>query len=51
VSPILVGYILQTYDMTAAMMYLTILYCISFLVMLNLKKKQSSVAAEQDVLV
>lgn len=50
-SPILVGYILQTYDMTAVMTYLAILYCISFLVMLNLKKKKSSVAAEQDVLV
>lgn len=37
-SPILVGYILQSYDMTVAMVYLAVLYCISFIVMLTLKK-------------
>lgn len=35
-SPILVGYILQNYDMTAAMVYLAILFCISFIFMLTL---------------
>lgn len=35
-SPILVGYILQNYDMTAAMIYLAILFCVSFLFMLTL---------------
>ncbi|MGG0642536.1 MFS transporter [Sporosarcina gallistercoris] len=35
-SPILVGYILQHYDMTAAMIYLAILFCVSFLFMLTL---------------
>jgi MFS family permease len=40
-SPIFVGYILQRYDMTVAMTYLAILYCISFIVMLTLKNKQS----------
>ncbi|GKU84383.1 MFS transporter [Niallia sp. NCCP-28] len=49
-SPILVGYILQTYDMTAAMTYLAILYCISFVVMISLKKKQPSMAIERDAL-
>lgn len=39
-SPILVGYILQSYDMTVAMIYLAALYCISFIVMLTLKKRQ-----------
>lgn len=43
-SPILVGYILQTYDMTMVMIYLAILYCISFIVMLSLKNSQSSQA-------
>ena len=37
-SPILVGYILQSYDMKVAMLYLAALYCISFLVMMTLKK-------------
>ncbi|MFC7677516.1 MFS transporter [Paenibacillus sp. GCM10028914] len=37
-SPILVGYILQNYDMKVAMLYLAGLYCISFVVMLMLKK-------------
>lgn len=37
-SPILVGYILQSYDMKVAMLYLAGLYCISFTVMLMLKK-------------
>ncbi|MGF9978856.1 MFS transporter [Viridibacillus arvi] len=36
-SPILVGYILQSYDMTVAMVYLAVLYCISFIFMLTLK--------------
>ncbi|MFD1173255.1 MFS transporter [Oceanobacillus picturae] len=40
-SPILVGYILQKYDMTVAMSYLAVLYCLSFIVMLSLKSKQS----------
>ncbi|KMY52931.1 MFS transporter [Bacillus sp. FJAT-27231] len=40
-SPILVGYILQSYDMTVAMIYLAALYCISFVVMLTLSKRQS----------
>ncbi|GKV70051.1 MFS transporter [Sporosarcina sp. NCCP-2716] len=35
-SPILVGYILQHYTMTAAMIYLAILFCISFMFMLTL---------------
>jgi MFS family permease len=43
-SPILVGYILQSYDMTMVMIYLAILYCISFIVMLSLKNGQSSQA-------
>ncbi|GAB6991838.1 MFS transporter [Paenibacillus pini] len=37
-SPILVGYILQNYDIKVAMLYLAGLYCISFIVMLMLKK-------------
>jgi MFS family permease len=41
-SPILVGYILQSYDMTMAMIYLAVLYCVSFIVMLSLKNDQSS---------
>lgn len=36
-SPIFVGYILQSYDMTVVMIYLAALYCISFIVMLSLK--------------
>lgn len=40
-SPILVGWLLQSYDMTMAMLYLAALYCISFGVMLTLKQKQS----------
>lgn len=38
-SPIFVGYILQSYDMTVVMIYLAALYCISFIVMLTLKKR------------
>ncbi|CEG25751.1 MFS transporter [Bacillus sp. B-jedd] len=41
-SPILVGYILQNYNMTTAMVYLAILYCLSFTIMLTLKNAQSS---------
>lgn len=37
-SPILVGYILQHYDMTAAMIYLAILFCVSFIFMLTLSQ-------------
>jgi MFS family permease len=37
-SPILIGYILQKYDITMAMTYLAVLYCVSFIVMLSLKK-------------
>ncbi|MEO4055394.1 MFS transporter [Solibacillus sp. CAU 1738] len=37
-SPILVGYILQSYDMKVAMLYLAALYSISFVVMITLKK-------------
>lgn len=40
-SPIFVGYILQSYDMTIVMIYLAALYCISFIVMLTLKKEAS----------
>lgn len=39
-SPILVGYILDRYDMTVAMTYLAVLYCVSFMVMLSLKQRQ-----------
>ncbi|PLT29779.1 MFS transporter [Peribacillus deserti] len=39
-SPILVGYILQSYDMTVAMIYLAALYCVSFMVMLTLNNRQ-----------
>lgn len=39
-SPILVGYILQHYDMTAAMIYLAILFCVSFIFMLTLSHTQ-----------
>ncbi|HWO78699.1 MAG TPA: MFS transporter [Bacillus sp. (in: firmicutes)] len=41
-SPILVGYILQNYDMTMAMTYLAVLYCVSFIFMLSLKKRQAN---------
>ncbi|MFT8322159.1 MAG: MFS transporter [Bacillus sp. (in: firmicutes)] len=46
-SPILVGYILQNYHMTVAMTYLAVLYCLSFLVMLTLKKKQPNTSIEK----
>ncbi|WP_445489997.1 MFS transporter [Niallia sp. 03133] len=46
-SPILVGYILQSYDMTVAMTYLALLYCLSFIVMLSLKAKQSNTSVEK----
>ncbi|WP_153732098.1 MFS transporter [Sporosarcina obsidiansis] len=39
-SPILVGYILQSYDMKVAMLYLAALYCMSFVVMTTLRKGQ-----------
>lgn len=37
-SPILVGYLLQNYDMKMAMLYLAALYCVSFVVMLTIKQ-------------
>ncbi|MFK9092500.1 MFS transporter [Bacillus salipaludis] len=37
-SPILVGFILQHANVTIAMSYLAILYCISFITMISLKK-------------
>ena len=40
-SPILVGYLLQSYDMTVAMTYLAGLYIISFIFMLSLKKGET----------
>ncbi|MFS0614195.1 MFS transporter [Lederbergia ruris] len=40
-SPILVGYLLQNYNMMTAMMYLAALYIISFIVMLSLKQGTS----------
>ncbi len=45
-SPILVGYILQEYDMALAMSYLAVLYCLSFIIMLTLKSKQSEGSVE-----
>lgn len=45
-SPIFVGYILQSYDMTIVMIYLAALYCISFIVMLTLKKGTSEAALQ-----
>lgn len=45
-SPMLVGYILQSYDMKVAMLYLAGLYCISFIVMLMLKKEDSGNVSE-----
>ncbi|MEK5233376.1 MFS transporter [Lysinibacillus sp. FSL K6-0232] len=41
-SPIFVGYILQNYDMTIAMIYLAALYCTSFVVMLTLKSSDKA---------
>ncbi|GIN57876.1 MFS transporter [Lederbergia ruris] len=40
-SPILVGYLLQNYNMMTAMVYLAALYIISFIVMLSLKQGTS----------
>jgi MFS family permease len=45
-SPILIGYILQKYDMTMAMTYLAVLYCVSFIVMLSLKKNRKVESVE-----
>ncbi len=45
-SPILVGYILQKYDMTVAMTYLAVLYCVSFIVMLSLKTNRKVESVE-----
>jgi dipeptide/tripeptide permease len=41
-SPILVGYILQSYDMKVAMLYLAALYSISFIVMMMLKNRKKT---------
>ncbi|MET3697797.1 predicted MFS family arabinose efflux permease [Bacillus oleivorans] len=46
-SPILVGYLLQNYDMTMAMTYLAVLYCVSFIFMLSLKKRPSNASVIQ----
>lgn len=43
-SPIFVGFILQSYDMTVVMIYLAALYCISFIVMLTLKSSDEGIA-------
>lgn len=40
-SPILVGYILQHANVTVAMTYLALLYCISFIAMISLQKGNS----------
>lgn len=40
-SPILVGFLLEHYNMTMAMIYLAILYCVSFTVMMTLKKEKT----------
>ncbi|MDW0114725.1 MFS transporter [Sporosarcina saromensis] len=45
-SPILVGYLLQNYDMKVAMLYLAALYTLSFIVMLTLKKSESQHVTE-----
>lgn len=45
-SPILVGYLLQNYDMKIAMLYLAALYTLSFIVMLTLKKSESQHVTE-----
>ncbi len=41
-SPILVGYILQSSNMTVVMIYLAALYCISFIVMLTLQQRATN---------
>jgi dipeptide/tripeptide permease len=41
-SPILVGYILQSYDMKVAVLYLAALYSISFIVMIMLKNRKKT---------
>ncbi len=41
-SPILVGYILQHANVTVAMGYLALLYCISFIAMISLKKGKTT---------
>lgn len=43
-SPILVGYLLQSYDMKIAMLYLAALYCLSFVAMLTIKRSSKEVA-------
>ncbi|MFC7393445.1 MFS transporter [Scopulibacillus cellulosilyticus] len=46
-SPILVGYILQHFNMGVAMTYLALLYCVSFVAMLSLNKGKSEQKQEQ----
>ena len=41
-SPILVGYILQHTNVTVAMGYLAVLYCISFIAMISLRKGKAT---------
>ncbi|MEK5391388.1 MFS transporter [Margalitia sp. FSL K6-0131] len=48
-SPILVGYILQHANMSVAMTYLAALYCLSFIVMLSLKKGKSKSSENETV--
>ncbi|KQL54092.1 MFS transporter [Heyndrickxia shackletonii] len=48
-SPILVGYILQHANMSVAMTYLAALYCLSFAVMLSLKKGKSKSSENETV--
>jgi MFS family permease len=43
-SPILVGFILQNYDMKVAMAYLAVLYILSFGIMLTLRKSNPNTA-------
>jgi MFS family permease len=50
-SPIVVGYILQSYDMKVAMLYLAGLYCLSFVVMLTVKRAGAKQAAEVEAVV
>ncbi|MGV3467213.1 MAG: MFS transporter [Heyndrickxia sp.] len=48
-SPILVGYILQHANMSVAMSYLAVLYCLSFVVMLSLQKGKSKNSEKETV--
>lgn len=48
-SPILVGFILQHANVTVAMGYLAVLYCVSFIAMLSLKKGKAEQTQERFV--